>query len=154
MGSKLAAYFVDKGGLEGKTIGILGISFKPDTDDIREAPSLALIQDLLKQGLELRLYDPVAMPKAKAFFETLSIDLSRIVWVLDEFEAAEGADAIVLMTEWKQFRFLDFNRLLDKMSGNAFFDGRNQYVPEEMARKGFDYFSIGRQTAYASSYIP
>lgn len=144
MGTKLAAYFADKGGLSGKTIGVLGLAFKPDTDDMREAPSLILIQDLLKHRVALRVFDPIAMPKAKAVLK----DHPAITWCQDELETADGADALVLMTEWKQFRFLDFQPILNRMSGKGFFDGRNQYHPEEMARKGFDYFSIGRQPAY------
>ncbi len=145
MGLKLAAYFASHGGLKGKTIGILGLSFKPDTDDMREASSLVLLQDLLNQHVTLRLFDPIAMPKAKS----LGLHHASITWCQDELETAEGADALVLMTEWKQFRFLDFQSLLNRMIGRAFFDGRNQYQPEEMARKGFDYISIGQQPAYA-----
>jgi UDPglucose 6-dehydrogenase len=148
MSLKLAAYFAEKGGLSGKTIGILGLSFKPDTDDLREASSLALIQDLLKQQVTLQVFDPIAMPKAKALLK----HSPAITWCQDELEVARRADALVLMTEWKQFRFLDFHSLLNQMTGKAFFDGRNQYQPEEMARKGFDYFSIGRQPAYADDF--
>lgn len=146
MGSKLSAYFADKGGLEGKTIGILGLAFKPDTDDMREASSLVLIQDLLRQKVNIRLFDPIAMPKAKGILSAHP----NMAWCQDELDTAQGADAIVLMTEWKQFRFLDFQSILESMIGRGFFDGRNQYHPEEMAKKGFDYFSIGRQPAYAS----
>jgi len=148
MGSKLAAYFADHGGLAGKTIGILGLSFKPDTDDMRESPSLVLIQELIKQKAKLRLFDPIAMHKAKSLLP----DQSTLTWCQDELDVSEGADALVLMTEWKQFRFLDFPAVLNRMSGHAFFDGRNQYQPEEIARKGFDYFSIGRQPAYANDF--
>lgn len=148
MGSKLSSYFADRGGLKGKTIGILGLSFKPDTDDLREASSLVLIEELLAQGVSLRLFDPVAMPKAKTFLPD-----PAIAWCQDELEAAENADALVLMTEWKQFRFLDFKALLAKMKGCAFFDGRNQYKPDEMGQKGFHYFSIGRADSKPSNEI-
>lgn len=149
MGSKLAVYFADKGGLTDKTIAILGLSFKPDTDDLREASALVLIQDLLKQQVKLRLFDPVSMPKAK----TLLKGEANIAWCQDELDAANGADAIVLVTEWKQFRFLDFPEILNRMKGIAFFDGRNQYRPEEMAKRGFDYISIGRETASANPLV-
>lgn len=145
MHAKLQAYFASQGGVRGRTIGILGLSFKPDTDDMREASSLVLIQDLLQEGVTLRVFDPIAMPKA----QLLIANDSAITWCQDELETAEGADALVLMTEWKQFRFLNFQTILACMAGRGFFDGRNQYQPEEMARKGFDYFSIGRQPAYA-----
>lgn len=147
MVDKLHFYFSSQGGLEGKTLGILGLSFKPDTDDIREAPALALIQALLSQGVALRLYDPIAMPKAKS---ALGLHPS-LTWCQDELEVSEGADALVLMTEWKQFRLLNIEDILSRMTGRGFFDGRNQYQAEEMARHGFDYFGIGQQPMYADS---
>lgn len=145
IGARLKSYFEGRDGIAGKTIGILGLSFKPDTDDIREAPALVLIEELLSYSVHLRLYDPIAMPNGQALFG----NCSWIKWCQNELETAEGADALVLMTEWKQFRFLNVQALLARMKGHAFFDGRNQYQPEEMARKGFDYFSIGRKPAYA-----
>lgn len=147
LGKKIASYFADKGSVKGKTIGILGLSFKPDTDDMREAPSLTLIHDLLQQGAAaVRLFDPIAMDKARLLLPPYA----PITWCENELEVAEGADAVALVTEWKQFRFLDFEALLTRMKGNAFFDGRNQYHPKEIAKKGFDYFSIGRQPVLAS----
>lgn len=148
MYAKLQAYFASQGGVRGRTIGILGLSFKPDTDDMREAPSLVLIQALLQEEVTLRVFDPIAMSKAKLLIE----NDSAITWCQDELEVAEGADALVLMTEWKQFRFLNVQAILERMTGRGFFDGRNQYQPEEMARKGFDYFSIGRQPAYTHEH--
>ena len=140
LGNKISTYFAERGGISGKTIGILGLSFKPDTDDMREAPSLVLIEHLLASGASLRLFDPIAMENAKRLLP----DTSDIIWAADESDTATGADALVLVTEWKQFRFLDFPKLLQLMCGNAFFDGRNQYSGKELAGKGFDYIGIGQ----------
>lgn len=139
VGEKVEAYYNSLGGLEGRTVAVLGLAFKPDTDDMREAPSLTLIPQLLSKKVNLRLYDPASMDNAKKLIP----DSPLITWCGDVLEATEGADAIVLLTEWKQFRFLDFDEILPKMKGNAFFDGRNQYSPEEMAKKGWDYHCIG-----------
>lgn len=134
---KISTYFKQE--VRDKTIAIWGLAFKPDTDDIREAPSLKLIEELLARGARLRLYDPVAMKKAKKYVS----DHPHIVWCENEYDAALGADAIALVTEWKQFRFVDFEEILQKMQGRAFFDGRNQYKHHEMNAKGFHYFGIG-----------
>lgn len=139
LGAKLLKYFASRGGVQGKTIGIWGLSFKPDTDDMREAPSLVFIETLLKEGAHVRLFDPVAIPKAKQILS----HSDQITWCQDEFEAAEGSDAVALLTEWKQFRLVDFGVIRSKMKGHAFFDGRNQYKPLDMREKGFDYMAIG-----------
>ena len=144
LGQKILAYFNDKNGLKDKTIGILGLSFKPDTDDMREASSLVLINFLLKHHVNVRVYDPIAIPKAQSLIEN-----PLIFWCQSEEEVAQGSHALVLITEWKQFRLLDMQHLLSLMKGKGFFDGRNQYQAEEMARKGFDYFSIGRPAVFA-----
>lgn len=140
MGHKIIDYFKDKGGIAHKTIGVLGLSFKPETNDIRKAPSLDLIEQLSQEGANLRLFDPIAMENAKR--ELTPSD--SFTWCSDEYDVAKEADALVLVTEWKQFRSLDFQKLLSHMKGKAFFDGRNQYLPKEMAKEGFDYISIGR----------
>jgi len=137
LGKKIHTYF--SGQLEGKTIGIFGLSFKPDTDDMREAPSLMLISFLLSSGARVRLFDPVAMDNAKIVLP----DTPQITWCEDELEVAEGADALVLVTEWKQFRFLDFPEMLLKGPIRAFFDGRNQYHAQDLNKYGIDYISIG-----------
>lgn len=148
LGKKIFEYFQSRQGLAGITIGILGLAFKPDTDDMREASSLVLIHQLLQEGVSLRVFDPAAMDNARKCLP----DTADITWCTNEIEVASGADALVLVTEWKQFRFLDFDAILACMTGKVFFDGRNQYVPTEMSKRGFDYFSMGQtpQLACAS----
>jgi UDPglucose 6-dehydrogenase len=138
LGRKMIQYFASRGGVRDKTIAVWGLSFKPDTDDMREAPSLDLINQLLQEGAHLRLFDPVAIPKAQKLLEH-----PRIVWCETPIDAVKGAHAIALMTEWKQFRLVDFKPIKDCMKGIAFFDGRNQYKPLDMKNRGFDYISIG-----------
>lgn len=137
---KINGYFGD---LTGRTIAILGLSFKPGTDDLREAPSLTLIDQLVKAGACVRLFDPVAMTKAKKW-PALQEHLGSMTWCADEYEAAVSADALVLVTEWKQFRFLDLDRIKPTMKELVLFDGRNQYKPAEVRSKGFYYYSVGR----------
>jgi UDPglucose 6-dehydrogenase len=138
LGQKMIRYFSSRGGVKNKTVAVWGLSFKPDTDDMREAPSLEFIHQLLKEGARLRLFDPIAIPKAQYLLKHPSI-----TWCEDPLDAVEGADAIALLTEWKQFRLVDFKPIKDRMKGFAFFDGRNQYKPADMKTKGFDYISIG-----------
>lgn len=140
---KIEHYFSPQGGVKGKTIGILGLAFKPETDDMREAPSLVIIEKLLSLGATVRLFDPVAMDNAKKVIP----QNENVSWCRNELDAAKGAHAIALVTEWKQFRLLDFVPILKAMQGRGFFDGRNQYTPREMATIGFDYFSIGQSPA-------
>jgi UDPglucose 6-dehydrogenase len=132
-------YFASKGGIRGKTFAIWGLSFKPDTDDMRDAPALVLIEQLQKEGAILRLYDPVSMDNAKSLLPSHE----NLTFCNDEFHAAEEVDAIALLTEWKQFRLVNFEDLLPKMKQGVLFDGRNQYKPEELHEKGFDYIGIG-----------
>ena len=114
---------------------------------MREAPSLVLIRQLLEQGAHVRLYDPVAMPRAKQILKRSP----QITWCADEFEAAENADAIVLVTEWKQFRFVDFEKV--RPHAKLFFDGRNQYSPHEMAARGYTYYSVGQPSVSAEALV-
>lgn len=126
-------------GLSNKVIAIWGLSFKPDTDDMREAPSLSLIQSLQRSGASLQLFDPVAMAKAKAILPPSQ----NVIFCASEKLAATGADAICLLTEWKQFRYINMEEIYSLMREKYFLDGRNQYCPKAMRKLGFAYLGIG-----------
>jgi UDPglucose 6-dehydrogenase len=126
--------------MKGKTVAVLGLSFKPNTNDIREAPSLYIIEQLLKEGAKIRAYDPVAMRDAKA-------EIPKITYCKDPYEAVRGAHAVVIVTEWNQLRNLDLDKIKKSMKGKHFFDLRNIYAPARMAKIGFDYHSVGRPNA-------
>lgn len=130
---------IDKlvGGLEGKTIAVLGLAFKPETNDIREAPSLEIISGLLKSGATVRAYDPVAMLEAAEI-------LPDVNYADDEYAAVTNADALVFVTEWNQFRALDMRRIRDLMRSPRIADLRNIYEPEDMRELGFEYVGVGR----------
>ena len=125
------------GELRGKTIGVLGLTFKPDTDDMREAPSIPLINGLIDFGAKVRAYDPVGMEQARK-------ELPEIEYCTDAYECARQADALVIVTEWRQFRALDLKRIKQEMKHPVVVDLRNIYRPDEMAAHGFTYESIGR----------
>jgi UDPglucose 6-dehydrogenase len=127
--------------LPGKTIGVLGLAFKPLTDDIREAPSLRVIEELLKEGAALRLYDPQAMPAMQKVFPE---EPGRIAYCDSACEAARGAHALLLITEWEEFRHLDWAKLRQVMEVPVVIDGRNFFDPEELRRVGFEYHCMGR----------
>jgi UDPglucose 6-dehydrogenase len=135
MARKVARAF--GGSLRGKTIGVLGLTFKPDTDDMREAPSLALITALQDLGATVRVYDPAGMDQARKVLEA-------VTYCEGAYECAEGVDALVIATEWEQFRALDLVRLREAMAAPIIVDLRNIYRPDEMERLGFMYESIGR----------
>jgi len=124
--------------LRGKKLAVWGLAFKPNTDDVRFAPSISLVQALLREGATIRAYDPKAMEKAKA-------ELPDIEYCQDPYEAAEGADAILIVTEWDQFRDLDWHRLKDTVEQALIVDGRNMFNPDEVSRHGFRYVSVGRR---------
>ena len=134
---KMKRYF--NGDLKGRLIGIWGLSFKPKTDDIREASSLVLIEKLLDAGARVRAYDPAAIN------ETKKVLGDTIDYASDPYEAIEGVDAVALMTEWAEFHLPDFGRMGELMKGKVIFDGRNIYNPEELRKQGFEYFGIGRR---------
>lgn len=130
--------------LSGLCFGIWGLSFKPGTDDMREAPSIVLINDLVKAGAVVRAFDPVAMKEARKTFLTEWFDTKKIILVNQQYDAIEHADAMVLLTEWKSFRQPDFSSMEKLMKQKIIFDGRNQYDPEELMEAGFKYYGIGR----------
>ena len=125
------------GDLKGKTIAILGLAFKPETDDMREAPSISIIKGLLERGAKISAYDPVAVSEAK-------LVLPEITYAEDEYSAVTDADALVFVTEWNQFRALDMVRIRDLMKQPRIADLRNIYQPEDMREMGFEYVGVGR----------
>jgi len=139
---KLMAPLMDyfNGSVEGKTIAIWGLAFKPYTDDIREAPALENIKALIDKGAKIRAYDPEAMENVK---EQHNLDIH---YATDEYEALEGADALMIMTEWPIFRTPDFSRIKKMLSNSVIFDGRNLYELDQIQSLGFEYYSIGRKS--------
>lgn len=134
-------HFIDRlerrlGGLAGKTIAMLGLAFKPNTDDIRDAKSLVLIDDLLQRGAQVKAFDPVAMDNVRKIRQDFQ-------FCEGPYEAAEDADAVVLVTEWNEFKQLNFERMGASMKSRVLFDGRRIYSKAQMTKAGFDYFTIG-----------
>lgn len=127
------------GDLQGKTIALWGLAFKAETDDMREATSLVTIRHLLEAGCTVRVFDPAAMDEARRRLG------DAIIYASDIYDAARGADALLLLTEWKQFRLPSWARVHDLMRNPIVFDGRNIYDPAEMRKNGFEYYSIGRK---------
>lgn len=123
--------------LEGKTFALWGLAFKPDTDDIREAPSLEIIRELVGRGASVQAYDPEAAANVKKLFPDITYAASGA-------DALEGADALLLITEWKEFLAVDLALLRQKLAAKMVFDGRNVFDPEAMRQAGLTYFSIGR----------
>ncbi|MGK5087135.1 UDP-glucose/GDP-mannose dehydrogenase family protein [Bdellovibrionota bacterium FG-2] len=136
---KVKAHFGND--LKGKIFAVLGVAFKPNTDDIREAPALTIMEELLKAGAKVRTFDPVAMENGKKVLE------NRVTWTESFYDAAEGADALLLVTEWNEFRNPDLDKLGKKLKGRVIFDGRNIYDPKVMRAHGYTYFGIGRGNA-------
>src|SRR5438067_5813045 len=144
-----AGHFVEMvekavGPLDGRVIAVLGLAFKPNTDDMREAKSIEVIEGLLERGASVRAYDPVAMPHAG---RTLP---GAVLYYESPYEAASGADALALVTEWNEFKFLNLERLREAMRRPVVFDGRNLWEPERMRRLGFEYYSVGRKPVLPS----
>ena len=131
--------------LSGKKICVWGLAFKPGTDDMREASSIILINELVNSGAEIFAYDPVAMEQAKTEFPKKWFATNQLQFTDNQYSAATDADALILVTEWKTFRQPDFARLSSVMNQRLIFDGRNQYDPEEIRELGFEYHGIGRE---------
>jgi UDPglucose 6-dehydrogenase len=126
--------------LSGKTIALWGLAFKPNTDDIREAPALYLIDELLKAGAKVRAYDPEAIENVKRIYG------EKVYFATDEYDALSGADFLVVVTEWNEFRSPDFDKIKSLLKEQVVFDGRNVYSLDQMKQLGFYYESIGRST--------
>lgn len=135
---KLISHFGQN--LKGKTFAVWGLAFKPQTDDMREAPATVIIRALIAAGAKVRAFDPVAMNEAKRILG----NLEGFILCSDEYEALKGADAMLLITEWRQFRYPDFKRIKAELKEAVIFDGRNQYEPKALREMGFTYYGIGR----------
>ena len=130
------------GQLRDKTVAVWGLSFKPRTDDIREAPSLVLIDGLLAEGARVRVHDPVAMDNVRGDYG------DRLLYGSHPMDVLVGADALAINTEWAEFRNPDFAEMRRRMASPVIFDGRNLYEPKAMAAAGFTYYSVGRKTVF------
>ncbi|MDY0781360.1 UDP-glucose/GDP-mannose dehydrogenase family protein [Tenacibaculum sp. IB213877] len=127
--------------LSGLTFGLWGLAFKPGTDDMREAPSIYVIKELVKRGAKIKAYDPKAIEEAKHFYLK---DIPNIEYCKSKYDVLQEADALILLTEWKEFRSPDFGEIKQQLSSPIIFDGRNQYNAFNLEEKGFEYFQIGK----------
>ncbi len=144
LGQKVAQRFGKD--LKGKHFAVWGLAFKPNTDDMREAPARVLLRELLEDGATVAVYDPVAMAEAKRVLELdfNTEQLSRVRFATSPMDTLSGAEALVIVTEWKAFRSPDFDQIKDKLKNPIIFDGRNLFEPQLMAENGFEYHGIGR----------
>jgi UDPglucose 6-dehydrogenase len=131
------------GDVSGKTIAVLGLTFKPNTDDMRDSPSLVIVPRLIEAGATVRAFDPVGMDEAKKA-------LDGPVWCRDAYDAMDGADAVAIVTEWNEFRALNLERVKSLLKKPVMIDLRNVYRPQQMRDTGFDYVSIGRASVSAA----
>ena len=123
--------------LTGKTFAVWGLAFKPKTNDMREAPAITIINDLLKRGAKILAYDPKAIEEAKFYFQ------DRITYAKNSYDALRNCDCMLLLTEWNEFRRPDFDKIKTLLKNPVIFDGRNQYNAERLKEKGFEYYQIG-----------
>jgi UDPglucose 6-dehydrogenase len=142
---KISDYFADKGGLAGKTVALWGLSFKPNTDDMREAPSREIIKLLAAQGARIQAFDPVAVKEARRVLSR-EVGQGAVTYFDKAYDCLTNADCLALVTEWNLFRKPDFERIKALLRRPVIFDGRNQYDPEELRELGFDYFCFGRSS--------
>lgn len=143
MASRVEEYFAPQGGVAGKTLAMWGLAFKANTDDMREAAAITIINELTSRGMKIRAFDPVAAENARAIFA----DNKLVEIVDDQYAACQGAQALMVVTEWNQFRNPDFAKVRSLLTAPLLFDGRNLYSPATMAAHGFAYFCIGRANA-------
>lgn len=129
--------------LKGKTFAVWGLAFKPQTDDMREAPAIYIIKDLVERGAKIHAYDPKAMEEAKEFYLK---DVPNVTYFNSKYETLQDADAMILLTEWKEFRSPDFEELKQQLNAPIIFDGRNQYNDQTLKELGFEYFQIGKKS--------
>ena len=128
--------------LEGKTFAVWGLAFKPETDDMREAPAIYVIKELVKRGAKIQAYDPKAMEEAEKFYLK---DMKGVTYCKSKYDTLKNADAMILLTEWKEFRSPDFEELKKQLKEAVIFDGRNQYNDDLMKKLGFEYYQIGKK---------
>jgi UDPglucose 6-dehydrogenase len=141
MALKICDYFEAQGGVAGKTLALWGLAFKANTDDMREAASLAIIEELTSRGMSIQTYDPVAGANAKKLLAD-----NKLVRVMEgQYEVLQGAQALLVVTEWNQFRTPDFERVRTMLTAPVLFDGRNLSSPSYLASQGFAYFCVGRR---------
>jgi len=141
MTDKVVQYFEGRGGVKGKTVAVWGLSFKPNTDDVRESPAMAILSMLVEKGIRIQAYDPEAIKSAKQVLG----DNPNVTYFDNAYDALAGADGLVLLTEWYMFRKPDFDRVKKLLKTPVIFDGRNQYDPTEMKNRGFVYMGVGRR---------
>jgi UDPglucose 6-dehydrogenase len=139
--------------LRGLRFAVWGLAFKPGTDDMREAPALVLLQALLEAGAAVKAHDPEAMANARRVLPPAWLESGR-VRLTGPYDAVESADALVLVTEWKVFQNIEFERLKRSMRRRIIFDGRNQYDPMALHRAGFEYYGIGRAATATTAVVP
>lgn len=141
MATRIMEYFAPQGGVQGKTLALWGLAFKANTDDMREAAAISIINELTAAGMRVRAFDPVAADNARTIFK----DNPLVEVGTDQYEVCRGAQALLVVTEWNQFRNPDFEKVRGLLSAPLLFDGRNLYSPSSMAEHGFAYFCIGRR---------